>query len=90
MGCAFTFLLSCLVMTVVCYVLGNKYFPVPYHVKLAATYLALAGALIYIAFSFPLENQVLATGFHLLLCLIYITILFLIEKPRLFKPKTVL
>jgi O-antigen/teichoic acid export membrane protein len=90
MGCAITFLLSCLVMSLVCYVLGNKYYPIPYNVKSGFLYIIFAGLLIFIAFRFPVENQLLATSFHLLLCLMYITAIFLIEKPRLIKPKTVL
>jgi O-antigen/teichoic acid export membrane protein len=83
MGCAITFLFSCLVMTVLCYVLGNKYYPVPYDVKSAAIYIMAAGLLIYLAFSVSFENQVVATAFHLLLCLVFAAIVFVLEKPQL-------
>jgi O-antigen/teichoic acid export membrane protein len=65
MGCAYTFLLSCLVMTTACYILGNKHYPVPYDVKSAATYILTAGILIYVATIIHIENQILATTFHL-------------------------
>lgn len=88
MGCAVAFLLSCVTMTAVCYALGNKYFPVPYHVKSALFYLGSAAALIFIASQVSIENQVLATGFHLVLCVIYLLAIFLMEKPRFSRPKT--
>jgi O-antigen/teichoic acid export membrane protein len=80
MGCAYTFLLSCVVMTVMCYVLGNKYYPVPYDVKSAATYIISAALLIYIGFNFPSSNQVMATAFHLFLCLVFAAIVFVMER----------
>ena len=83
MGCALVFLLSCFTMTVVCYILGNKYYPVPYDVKSALIYIVGAGILIYLGFSIAFENQVLATGFHLLLCLVFAAIVFMLEKPQL-------
>jgi O-antigen/teichoic acid export membrane protein len=85
MGCAYTFLLSCLVMTVICYILGNKYYPVPYDLKSAAIYILSAGALIYLANYVSISNQFLATGFHLLLCLLFAALVFAVEKPQLTK-----
>jgi O-antigen/teichoic acid export membrane protein len=85
MGCAYTFLLSCLVMTIICYALGNKYYPIPYDVKSAAIYVISAGALIYLAMYVTINEQILATAFHLLLCLVFVAIVFVIEKPRFIK-----
>ncbi|QHT71362.1 lipopolysaccharide biosynthesis protein [Rhodocytophaga rosea] len=80
MGCAYTFLLSCIVMTVLCYTLGNKYYPVPYDIKSAVTYIISAALLIYIGFNFPSSNQVIATAFHLFLCLVFAAIVFVMER----------
>jgi O-antigen/teichoic acid export membrane protein len=85
MGCAYTFLLSCLAMTIICYALGNKYYPIPYDLKSAAIYIISAGALIYLAMYVTINNQILATAFHLLLCLVFVAIVFVIEKPRFIK-----
>jgi hypothetical protein len=56
---------------------------VPYDVKSAAIYIMAAGLLIYLAFSVSFENQVVATAFHLLLCLVFAAIVFVLEKPQL-------
>jgi O-antigen/teichoic acid export membrane protein len=88
-GCAYTFLLSCLVMAITCYALGNKYYPIPYDIKSAAIYIISAGILIYLAIIVIIENQVLATAFHLLLCLLFAALVFIIEKPSFIKAKLV-
>jgi O-antigen/teichoic acid export membrane protein len=85
MGCAYTFLLSCLVMTTTCYLLGNKHYPVPYDVKSAAIYIISAGILIYLATVVSIDNQIVATGFHLLLCLIFVALVFVLERPKFTK-----
>jgi O-antigen/teichoic acid export membrane protein len=88
MGCAYTFLLSCFVMTAACYVLGNKYYPIPYDLKSAAIYILSAGIFIYLAMNISISNQIMATAFHLFLCLIFAVLVFIIEKPKLIRSKT--
>lgn len=88
MGCAYTFLVSCVIMTIICYALGNKYYPVPYDLKSASVYILSAGLLIVLANNISISNQIMATGFHLLLCLLFAALVFTIEKPNLVKSKT--
>lgn len=88
MGCAITFLLSTLVMAGICYGFGQKYYPIPYHLTSAFVYIGSAALLIYTAFLFPIENQVLATAFHLFLCLVYLVLILMLEKPHLRLRKT--
>jgi O-antigen/teichoic acid export membrane protein len=85
MGCAYTFLLSCFVMCLTCYMLGNKYYPIPYNVKSAAIYVISAGTLIYLAMHVSINNQIMATAFHLLLCLVFVALIFVMEKPSFVK-----
>jgi O-antigen/teichoic acid export membrane protein len=82
MGCALTFLLSCFSMTALCYVLGNKYYPVPYDLKSAAGYLGGAGLLIFLSSQVHVDNQFMATAFHLLLCGLFLLGIFLAERRK--------
>jgi O-antigen/teichoic acid export membrane protein len=87
MGCALTFLVSCFAMTVICYTLGQKYFPVPYKLMSAIGYITSAGILIYLVNVVQLDNQLWATGFHMAICITYTGLVFLLEKPNLVKSK---
>lgn len=81
MGCAITFLVSCVIMTALCYGLGQKYYPVPYRLKSALGYIGGAGLLIIISYTLEIAHPVIRTGFHGLLCVIFLAAILLIEKP---------
>jgi O-antigen/teichoic acid export membrane protein len=83
MGCAVAFLASCVVMTVLCYVLGQKYYPVPYRIGSAVGYIAGAGGLILIASLVEIDQAVLRFAFGVALCGVFLTAILLIEKPAL-------
>ncbi len=89
MGAAITFLVSCLVMTVLCYAFGQKYYPVPYQVKSATGYLCFAAMLILIGNYVRIPHQILNIGFHLSLCLLFLAGIWLVEKPQVRRTKTV-
>lgn len=67
MGCAWAFLISSVVMTVLCYVLGEKYYPVPYDLLSAAGYIAGGGLLIYAASFIRISNLWIAIPYHMAL-----------------------
>ena len=67
MGCAVAFLASSIVMTVLCYALGEKYYPVPYDVKSALGYIGGAGLLIYGSLHIPIRNLWIAVPYHMAL-----------------------
>jgi O-antigen/teichoic acid export membrane protein len=70
-------------MTVACYVLGQKYFPIPYHVISGLTYIVLTTALVYIVNFIEIQNQWLAFGFHSIVICIYLLIIYLFEQKKL-------
>ncbi|WP_080237512.1 polysaccharide biosynthesis C-terminal domain-containing protein [Spirosoma rigui] len=83
MGCAVAFLASSFVMMAMCYVLGEKYYPVPYDVKSAAGYVLGSGLLIFLTLRFPIDNLWLAIPIHLALFgLFTLTVLF-VERNTL-------
>ncbi|ARK10434.1 polysaccharide biosynthesis C-terminal domain-containing protein [Fibrella sp. ES10-3-2-2] len=67
MGCAWAFLISSVVMTVMCYMLGEKYYPVPYDLLSAAGYILGGGLLIYLASFIQISNLWLSIPYHLAL-----------------------
>ncbi|GAB3765846.1 oligosaccharide flippase family protein [Spirosoma pomorum] len=78
MGCAVAFLTSSFVMMALCYVLGEKYYPVPYHLKSAAGYIIGAGLLIYLSLQFPIADLWVSIPVHTaLLGLFFVAILFI-------------
>ncbi len=67
MGCAVAFLASSIVMTALCYVLGERYYPVPYNLKSAFGYIIGAGLLIYASLQIQIHNLWVAVPYHLAL-----------------------
>ncbi|GAB3565964.1 polysaccharide biosynthesis C-terminal domain-containing protein [Spirosoma luteolum] len=80
MGCALAFLASSVVMTAVCYLLGEKYYPVPYHVGSALGYIIGAGTLIWASLQIPIANLWIAIPFHLALFLLFLGIVVVVER----------
>jgi O-antigen/teichoic acid export membrane protein len=70
-------------MTTLCYILGQKYYPIPYNVFKSLTYIILTTALVYGVNAVLIKDQVIATGFHALIILSYLFIVYLIEKKEL-------
>ncbi|QIP11554.1 polysaccharide biosynthesis protein [Spirosoma aureum] len=85
MGCAIAFLASSFAMMVICYLLGEKYYPVPYHVKSAVGYILGAGLLIYASQYVQIANLWLAIPYHLALFGLFLAVVLVIERNT-FKP----
>lgn len=67
-------------MAMICYALGQKYFPVPYKLLSEFGYLILTWSLILISGYVTISNQVLATSFHALVILFFLAVVFMFEK----------
>lgn len=83
MGCAVAFVTSSLVMTALCYFLGEKYYPVPYHVQSAVGYIVGAGLLIYVSWLFPISNLWISVPLHLTLFMLFTGIVLLVERSTI-------
>lgn len=70
-------------MTVLCYVLGQRYYPIPYQVMKGMIYIAFTMALVYAVNAIEIENQFAATGFHMAIILAYLIGIYLIEGKGL-------
>ncbi len=80
MGCAIAFMLSCAAMMVACYMLGQKYFPVPYQLASATGYVLGAGILICLVHYLSFTPTWLSTLFQVIVTLAYASGIGYIEK----------
>ncbi len=79
MGCAWAFLASSVVMTVLCYVLGEKYYSVPYDLLSAAGYILGGGLLIYLASFIQIGNLWLSVPYHMALFVLFLGCIVVVE-----------
>lgn len=83
-GSSFTALLCYFSMTVICYVLGQRFYPIPYTVGKDLLYVICTTAIVYGVYyvdkMLGLSSQVVATLFHAIVILVYIGAIILIER----------
>jgi hypothetical protein len=72
-------------MMVISYLIGQKYFPVRYHLRKVFGYLGLSVLLYAISALIPVQAALPRIVFHTLLLLLFAGFAYLIEKPRLAK-----
>jgi len=70
-------------MMILSYLIGQKYFPVKYNLIKFAGYLGLSVILFALSSVFRPDLYILRVGFNTLLLLVFLGIIYLIEKPRL-------
>lgn len=84
-GSSWATLLCYFSMMVSCYLLGQRYYPIPYHVKSGAAYILVTILLVYSVKLLNIHTEPLATGLHVVIILVYIFIVYLIERRGLQK-----
>jgi O-antigen/teichoic acid export membrane protein len=70
-------------MMILSYLIGQKYFPVKYNLVKFAGYLGLSVLLYVISFVIKPDLSIVRICFHTILLLIFLGIVYLVEKPRL-------
>ena len=70
-------------MMILSYLIGQKYFPVKYNLIKFAGYLGLSVLLYVISSIIKPDLSILRIGFHTVLLMIFLGIVYLIEKPKL-------
>lgn len=80
MGCAVAFMLVSLLMTAICYGLGERHYPVPYDLRSAVGYILSAGLLIYVGWQYPIANLWVAVPVHLAMLGAYVGMILLLER----------
>jgi len=82
-GSAVVTLIAYGTMTVISYFLGRKYYPVPYATWKGLMYIAATSLVTYLVMIVKIDSQVLATSFHLGIMLVFVLVVFRLEKDNL-------
>lgn len=82
-GSSFAALLCYASMAVLCYVLGQRFYPIPYGLIKSLLYVGVTVALVYGVNAVAIDNQLAATGFHMIVIFVYLIIIYLIEGKNL-------
>jgi O-antigen/teichoic acid export membrane protein len=82
-GSSWATVLCFLFMAIACYYFGQRYYPIPYKMGAALLYITISFALIYLVNRITFDNQWLTTSFHAAVLLVYIVVVYLIEKRAL-------
>ncbi len=80
-GSSWAALLCYALMALLCYVFGQKYFPIPYQLRSMIGYLVITSWLVYFVNLFSIDTRWLSIAVHLFIVLIYLGIVYWIEKP---------
>ena len=83
MGCAIAFLISCFSMTALCYLLGQRYYPIPYKIASALGYIVSAGLLIYWVMRIKFDSLWLSIPYHAVLLLLYTAGVVVVERKTI-------
>jgi O-antigen/teichoic acid export membrane protein len=81
-GSSLAAMLCYLVMALMCYMLGQKYYPIPYSVGIDVLYILSTTFLVYFINSLTITNQVTATLFHVVVITAYLLMIFLLERKQ--------
>ena len=83
MACGYAFFAASLIMTVISYFVGQKYFPVKYDLKQIGAYLIIALILYEISKIIVFDHKILKVGFNTILFLIFFMVIWIKEKADL-------
>jgi O-antigen/teichoic acid export membrane protein len=69
-------------MMVACYLLGRKFYPIPYNVSKGLAYIVFTSLLIYGVLSIEFDSQWLASAFHFLVLIGYTILIWIFERKN--------
>lgn len=81
-GAAWATLICYVSMTIICYVMGMKYYPIPYHIFKLCGYILLALILYKVSSLVELNSTAFKHGFAALLLVVFAVIAFVTEKKK--------
>jgi O-antigen/teichoic acid export membrane protein len=83
MGSSIATLICYFAMTAICYIVGQKYYPIPYNVLRSAAYVLATVLLVYIVNALEITNTWLALTFHAGVVVAYLLVIYFLEKNEL-------
>jgi O-antigen/teichoic acid export membrane protein len=69
-------------MTAACYLLGQRYYPIPYYVGKGLAYIVVTIVLVYVVRAFDVQNDILSFAYHQTVVLAYLFVIYLIERKH--------
>lgn len=69
-------------MAVACYLIGQKYYPIPYNITRGLAYILLAFFLVVLSKQITTSSQSMATVFHIVLMLVFAIVAYLVERKK--------
>ena len=85
LGSAISIIVSYLVMTLACYFVGKKFFPVPYRFLPMLAYSAFFLAIVIASFYIQFDNTLLDVAFNLSIPAIMLILVYLVERKKILK-----
>jgi len=83
MGAALSTILSYMTMSIICYVIGQKYYPIPYQTGKAILYLTVATGFSYAGFLLGFDNAIINFLFQNSFVVAFVIFIYLMEKEEL-------
>lgn len=73
-------------MTIACYMLGQKYYPIPYAVLKSLSYITITIALIYLVNLLEFSAQWMTIAFHGIVLVFYLAVIYRVERSYFSQP----
>jgi O-antigen/teichoic acid export membrane protein len=73
-------------MAAICYLLGQKFYPIPYLVFKSLAYILITTGIVYLVNSITIHNPWTATAVHCLVIGVYLVVVYLLEKSYFRQP----
>ena len=73
-------------MAAACYLIGQRYYPIPYRVLTDITYIACTALLVLLVSRVDFKAQELNSVFHFVVIAVYLTIIYFIERKYFRRP----
>jgi O-antigen/teichoic acid export membrane protein len=81
-GSSLATLICYFVMAGICYLVGQRFFPIPYKIGVSFLYILLTTVIVYGVNSIPILNTWLASSFHLFIIAFFMVIVFFVERKE--------
>ncbi|MEK6481596.1 polysaccharide biosynthesis C-terminal domain-containing protein [Catalinimonas sp. 4WD22] len=82
LGCALASIACYLIMCIICYLYGQKYYPIPYNFKPSFIYAFVALLMVYGSFQIELANPLLENTLNITAVMLFVVVAYLVERKR--------
>jgi hypothetical protein len=86
MGSSIAALLCYATMAITCYVIGQRFYPIPYTLWIDMGYIIVTYLIILAVSTISMDSVWATVGFHMAVVLLFCGVVFLIERKKLMQP----